>query len=85
MWEAWRRVTAAADPYLDSLVTTQLQDFIAFRGQPLDEDIGTLLQRNIYHYWFHAGEAHAVRQQLGHTDLPQFVGSMAAAPYQAEL
>jgi hypothetical protein len=40
--------------------------------------------RNIYHYWFHTGEAHAVRQMLGHTDLPQFVGGMESAAYRPE-
>ena len=32
-----------------------------------------------YHYWYHLGEAHATRQMLGHTDLPQFVGDMSEA------
>lgn len=40
--------------------------------------------RNIYHYWFHLGEAHAIRQLLGHTDLPQFVGDMSEALYRPE-
>ena len=34
-----------------------------------------------YHYWFHTGEAHAIRQQLGDGELPQFVGDMSAAMY----
>ncbi len=37
-----------------------------------------------YHYWFHLGEAHAVRQMLGHKDLPQFVGDMSQAHYRSE-
>ena len=45
------------------------------------EDIGTTLLRNIYHYWFHTGEAHAIRQQLGHRDLPEFVGDMSRVLY----
>ena len=40
------------------------------------ENIGTRLLRTTYHYFFHTGEAHAVRQQLGHPDLPFFVGGM---------
>jgi hypothetical protein len=40
------------------------------------ENIGTKLLRITYHYFFHTGEAHAVRQQLGHPDLPFFVGAM---------
>ena len=30
------------------------------------------------------GEAHAIRQMLGHTDLPQFVGDMSQAFYHPE-
>jgi hypothetical protein len=37
-----------------------------------------------YHYWFHLGEAHAIRQMLGHPDLPQFVGDMSRAVYRPE-
>jgi uncharacterized damage-inducible protein DinB len=81
MWAAWRDATETADPFLDALVAEQLPTFFEFRGKPVRESIGTMLQRNIYHYWFHNGEAHAVRQQLGHGDLPQFVGSMVNAEF----
>ncbi len=37
-----------------------------------------------YHYWLHIGEGHAIRQQLGHVDLPQFVGDMSEALYCPE-
>ena len=40
------------------------------------ENIGTRIFRTTYHYFFHTGEAHAIRQQLGHPDLPYFVGDM---------
>jgi len=84
MWTVWREITAAADPYLDTLTSGILQTHPLWRGEPRTESIGTMLQRNIYHYWFHTGEAHAVRQQLGHTDLPQFVGEMETAVYRPE-
>jgi uncharacterized damage-inducible protein DinB len=45
------------------------------------ESVGTRMLRTIYHYFFHTGEAHAIRQQLGHPDLPYFVGDMEAAVY----
>ena len=41
-----------------------------------NENHGTKMQRTTYHYFFHTGEAHAVRQLLGHPDLPYFVGGM---------
>lgn len=82
MWEIWTQITTTADPFLDSLTAAQLQAHMQFRDKALRENTGTLMQRNIYHYWFHTGEAHAVRQQLGHTNLPQFVGDMSIAPYR---
>ena len=76
MWTTWREITAAADVYLDTLTPEMMTTTLEYEGKKLREDIGTMLLRNIYHIWFHIGEAHAVRQQLGHTDLPQFVGQM---------
>ena len=84
MWAIWQEVTAAADAYLDTVTTEILQTHFAWKGEPSDESIGTLLLRNIYHYWFHTGEAHAVRQMLGHPNLPQFVGSFGDAVYGSE-
>ena len=85
MWQTWQRVTTTADPFLDTLTTAQLETFFQLRDKAMGESIGTTLLRNIYHYWFHIGEAHAVRQQLGHTNLPQFVGNIETAVYQPEL
>jgi hypothetical protein len=84
MWDVWRTVTAAADDYLDTLTPDILPTHLRRDGKPVDESVGTLLLRNIYHYWFHAGEAAAVRQMLGHIDLPDFVGDMNQAPYRPE-
>ncbi len=82
MWTVWQAVTTQADGYLGRLTEEQLETRFLRDGQPLPETIGTMLLRNIYHYWFHTGEAHAIRQLLGHTDLPQFVGSMTDATYR---
>lgn len=84
MWSVWRTVTAAADHYLETLTPETLQTHLRRDGKLVDESVGTLLLRNIYHYWFHTGEAAAVRQMLGHTDLPDFVGDMQQAPYRPE-
>ena len=40
------------------------------------ENNGTKILRITYHYFFHTGEAHAVRSLLGHPDLPWFIGDM---------
>ncbi len=84
MWQAWHEITRAADTYLDTLTPESMQTHLDWQGKPRPESIGTLLLRNTYHYWFHAGEAHAIRQLLGHTDLPQFVGDMSQAFYRPE-
>jgi uncharacterized damage-inducible protein DinB len=84
MWAAWRKVTAAADEYLDSLTPEKMQTFLVRDGKPVDESVGTLLMRNIYHYWYHTGEVAAIRQMLGHTDLPEFVGDINTAAYRPE-
>ena len=84
MWETWRLVTREADKFLDPLTTETLLTHFVWKGKPVQESIGTLLYRNIFHYWFHMGEAHAIRQMLGHGELPQFVGDMSRALYRPE-
>jgi uncharacterized damage-inducible protein DinB len=77
MWSTWQTVTGAADAYLDSLTDQELGSYYQRRGKDIAESIGTLLQRVIYHYWYHTGEAMAIRQMLGHLDLPEFVGTFS--------
>jgi len=84
MWAAWRKITAEADIFLDTLTPESMQGTFLREGKPLWETIGTNLLRNIDHTWYHIGEASAIRQMLGHTDLPQFVGDMSAALYHPE-
>ncbi|KAA3642403.1 MAG: DinB family protein [Chloroflexi bacterium] len=85
MWDTWRTVTQAADVYLDTLTSEVMLTHFEFRGKTLGESVGTQIQRTLYHYWFHTGEAHAIRQQLGHTDLPEFVGSFGDAVFKQSL
>lgn len=82
IWQIWESVTQAADVYLNQLTDDQLGTHLEWRGEKRQEDVGTHLLRNTFHYWFHIGEAHAVRQQLGHNPLPQFVGSMGGVRYR---
>ena len=82
MWAAWHEITAASNAYLETVTEEMMTTHITQGENESRESIGTMLQRVTYHYWFHTGEAHAVRQQLGHTDLPQFVGNMSTAVYQ---
>lgn len=84
MWAAWRTATAAADPYLDALTPAVMETHLEREGKRRPDNVGALLLRNIYHYWYHLGEASAVRQMLGHRGLPQFVGDMAGVQYRRE-
>jgi len=82
-WSAWLTITTAADPWLDVLSTETLLSYGTRDGKPTDYSFGSLLLRNIYHYWYHIGENAAIRQQLGHTNLPDFVGNIDdEAPYR---
>ncbi|OGO09974.1 MAG: hypothetical protein A2Y93_10385 [Chloroflexi bacterium RBG_13_68_17] len=83
--EAWEFITRAADPWLDGLTSTSLQEHVVRRSRPSPYIFGSLLQRVIYHYWYHTGENMAIRQLLGHAALPEFVGDIdGEAPYRPE-
>lgn len=85
IWEAWHAITQAADPWLDTLTTAKLQEYVIDEGEPTDVTFGSLILRTIYHYWYHIGENMAIQQLLGHTDLPEFVGNIDdEAPYRPE-
>jgi len=85
IWQTWRTITTAADPWLDTITTARLQSDVIANGESLGTTWGSLLQRVIYHYWYHTGENMAIRQNLGHTHLPDFVGDIdTEAPYRAE-
>jgi hypothetical protein len=85
MLELWRNVSKAADHYLDSLTTEILLTELLLNGQPVGQSRGSALRRITYHYWYHIGEIQAIRQMLGHTDLPEYVGEIEAeAPYRPE-
>jgi hypothetical protein len=81
-WTWWRAVTKAADPYLDTLASAALTR--RWKRESSKETPGTKLHRTTYHYWFHLGESQAIRQMLGHTRLPDFVGGFGKAHYRPE-
>ena len=81
----WEQITSACDPWLDTVTTATLQEHVVIDGKPSPYIFGSLLQRNLYHYWYHTGENMGIRQALGHTGLPGFVGDIdTEAPYRAE-
>lgn len=86
MLDLWRSVTQAADPYLDTLTSVTLQDELLRNGRSVGQSLGSALRRVTYHYWYHIGEIQAIRQMLGHPDLPEYVGDIETeAPYRPEI
>ena len=81
MWAAWRRITSTADKFLVTITPDTVTNSLVQKKDRTFEDVGSSLLRNIYHYWFHTGEAHAIRQMLGHGELPQFVGDISKVRY----
>jgi len=84
MWSAWHIATAEADQYLDTITSEILLSHFSEGERLYPESIGTMLLRNIYHYWYHTGEARTIREILGHTELPEYVGDMSSAEYRIE-
>jgi hypothetical protein len=85
MWQAWKLITQETDQFLDGVTSEMLTTHFVVDGTPRDESIGSMLRRVTYHYWYHIGESQAVRQLLGHSGLPDFVGDIHdEAPYVPE-
>jgi hypothetical protein len=85
MFEAWLAITTAADPWLESRQSDDLLAPVIQRGKPNSFIYGSLILRVIYHYWYHIGENMSIRQSLGQSGLPEFVGDIdEEAPYRPE-
>jgi hypothetical protein len=70
----WDTITQASDVFLDNLNKSNLLEHLEVKGEKLSFNIGTMISRMIYHYWYHNGEMQAQRQLMGHTNLSDFVG-----------
>ncbi len=82
---AWNTITQATDSWLAAVTSEKLLQHVVRDGKTTTYIFGSLLQRMIYHYWYHTGENLAIRQMLGHKDLPEFVGDIdGEAPYRPE-
>ena len=73
MVEAWESVIAVSDKYLKPLKSSDLETCLIAHGKQLPFNLGTMLSRMIYHYWYHNGEMQAIRQLLGHKNLTSFI------------
>ncbi len=82
MLAAWRKVTKASTAFLEALDTAGLSAELLRKGKPVGQTLGSAMHRITYHYWYHIGETQAIRQMLGHQDLPVYVGNIEKqAPY----
>lgn len=85
MLETWRTVTREANVFLNSLSTESFVGDLLLKGKSVGQSLGSAMRRITYHYWYHIGEIQAIRQMLGHADLPEYVGSIEQeAPYRPE-
>jgi len=73
MVDCWERVIENADAYLLTLKKEDLLACMRVGEEELPFNIGTMVLRVTYHYWYHNGEMQAVRQLLGHQNLTDFV------------
>jgi hypothetical protein len=81
----WHEVIQASTPHLDTLTTISLQEELLLDGKPVGQSVGSATRRMTYHYWYHLGEIQGIRQMLGHTSLPEYVGDIEGlAPYRPE-
>ncbi len=85
VWSAWETITQAVDPWLDTVTSDKLLEHVVKDGKTTPLIFGSLLQRTIYHYWYHTGENMTIRQMLGHPRLAVFVGNIDdKAPYRKD-
>jgi hypothetical protein len=85
MLAAWRRITKAADMFLDQQTTETLLVDLPLDGKKSGQTRGSAIRRVTYHYWYHIGEIQAIRQQLRDKNLPVYVGDIEGkAPYRPE-
>lgn len=85
MLEMWQTVTDATNPFLDTLTTEKLLADLPLNGRSVGQTAGSGVRRVTYHYWYHIGEIQAIRQLIGQSDLPEYVGDIdGMAPYRPE-
>ncbi len=79
----WQDIIKISDSWLDHVTVESLQKPLMHNER--ETNFGNLIWRTLYHYWYHIGENLALRQQLGHSNLPVFVGNLDGhAPYRPE-
>ncbi len=75
MSKLWQAVINASEDYLVKLSKNDLEKKLTVNSKELPANIGTMITRVTYHYFYHIGEMQAIRQLLGHQNLPSFIGN----------
>jgi uncharacterized damage-inducible protein DinB len=75
MADLWLAVIKASEDYLTKLSKDELMENLVINGKELPANIGTMMTRVTYHYFYHIGEMQAIRQLLGHQELPSYIGN----------
>ena len=84
MLATWRDITQTSEAFLDALTPEGMLAIRVLKGRrgEFRTNTGNLMNRMIYHYWYHNGENQAIRQILRNTGLADFVGNIdEEAPY----
>ena len=75
MSDLWHAVIKASEEYLINLSKDDMVKHLVVNGKEISANIGTMIMRVTYHYFYHIGEMQAIRQLLGHKDLPSYIGN----------
>jgi hypothetical protein len=85
MTSLWQQVTSETDAYFATLTLEDLRGHLEFNGDTFPECIGAIFQRINNHYFYHIGEASAIRQMLEHPDIPDIMAEFGSVTYHPEL
>lgn len=81
----WEKVIPVVDEHLATLTVADLLGHISFpNGDQIPENLGAILQRVNNHYFYHIGEASAIRQILEHTDFPEVMSDFNSVTYRPD-
>ncbi|MEM9775200.1 MAG: DinB family protein [Chloroflexota bacterium] len=76
VFDQWRAVQDKTSEVMEGLTNEDMVELPYLFGRQVHQPVSMWLLRMGWHYWYHLGEMQAVRQMLGHENLPDFVGSM---------
>ncbi len=85
MLDAWHAIQEKVAEVQAELTAEDLLVHPGPPGNQSPENLGTLMLRQLWHYWYHLGEMQGLRQAMGHEKLAQYVGGIPKKYRWAEL